>query len=99
MAQQRHTPEPCKVTTAGNISAGGRHLCTVWPPMDIPVDEGWKRRDQDTAFIAEAFNNYDRLRALNAELLALLRAVIDADYIDSAALRDQARAAIAKAGA
>lgn len=85
----KHTPIPWKAKPDDHRneidirSADGMALVVRFSFAGLPGSEVRARTEANAAFIVEAVNNYDRLRAVNADLLAALEAIVDAhDGVD-----------------
>ena len=74
----KHTPIPARIDPRASthiVGANGRHIASTGGySSNLPEDRDTysDESEANAAFIVEAVNNYDRLREVNADLLAAL---------------------------
>ncbi len=84
MSESKHTATPFRIAPDGiTIHAGNKNDPTIiadCAPNDPMAVESEAEQEANAAFIVEACNSYDALKARNAELKAALRKIDDMDF-------------------
>jgi len=79
MSESKHTATPYRKVRTTDVESHNCPFAIVGPHQNVKAGEfvAYHLSENDAAFIVEACNNYDFLKARNAQLVKALKEIVD----------------------